>query len=122
MWSNPQETADFVTVTEKILNEKLHFYAVRALKEIIMAEVSRHVSEYVYVINGFHDVNSTLYIITKIHPKAGILLKVVNVFRSETLNFIQGRKQSQHQRKYNKQKLRNKMEGEKNIQGCTRFK
>ena len=25
MWPNPQETADFVTFTEKILNGKLHF-------------------------------------------------------------------------------------------------
>ena len=25
MWPNPQETADFVTFTEEILNGKLHF-------------------------------------------------------------------------------------------------
>ena len=25
MWRNPQETADFVTFTEEILNVKLHF-------------------------------------------------------------------------------------------------
>ena len=25
MWPNPQETADLVTFTEKILNAKLHF-------------------------------------------------------------------------------------------------
>ena len=25
MWPNPQETADLVTFTEEILNEKLHF-------------------------------------------------------------------------------------------------
>ena len=25
MWTNPQETADLVTFTEEILNEKLHF-------------------------------------------------------------------------------------------------
>ena len=25
MWPNPQKTADFVTFTEEILNEKLHF-------------------------------------------------------------------------------------------------
>ena len=25
MWPNPQETADLVIITEKILNEKLHF-------------------------------------------------------------------------------------------------
>ena len=25
MWPNPQESADFVTFTEKILNGKLHF-------------------------------------------------------------------------------------------------
>ena len=28
MWLNPQETADFVTFTEEILNGKLHFCAV----------------------------------------------------------------------------------------------
>ena len=28
MWPNPQETVDLVTVTEEILNEKLHFCAV----------------------------------------------------------------------------------------------
>ena len=28
MWPNPQETADLVTFTEKILNGKLHFCAV----------------------------------------------------------------------------------------------
>ena len=27
MWPNPQETADFVTFTEEILNRKLHFCA-----------------------------------------------------------------------------------------------
>ena len=25
MWPNPQETTDLVTITEEILNEKLHF-------------------------------------------------------------------------------------------------
>ena len=28
MWANPQETADLVTLTEEILNEKLHFFGV----------------------------------------------------------------------------------------------
>ena len=28
MWLNPQETADLITFTEKILNGKLHFCAV----------------------------------------------------------------------------------------------
>ena len=28
MWPNPQETADFVTIDEEILNENLHFFAV----------------------------------------------------------------------------------------------
>ena len=35
MWPNPQETADLVTFTEEILNEKLHFCAVH-LKEFTL--------------------------------------------------------------------------------------
>ena len=31
MWSNPQETADFVTFTEEILNRKLHFLCIDPL-------------------------------------------------------------------------------------------
>lgn len=34
----------------------------------------------------FHDGNSTLNKVTNIHTKAGILLKVTNVFFSEILN------------------------------------
>ena len=34
MWPNPQETADLVTFTEEILNEKLRFlFSVSRLKE-----------------------------------------------------------------------------------------
>ena len=32
MWPNPQETADLVTFTEEILNEKFHFlYSLKVL-------------------------------------------------------------------------------------------
>ena len=48
-----------------------------ASEEIIMAEVRRHTSEYV-----FHGANSILY---KAHLMAEISLKVTNVFRSENL-------------------------------------
>ena len=34
MWPNPQETADLVTFTEEILNEKLHFFPVVALNHV----------------------------------------------------------------------------------------
>ena len=53
-----------------------------------MAEASGHISEHVNVINVIYDVNSISYTATNIHPKAGILgmlLKVINVFRSENL-------------------------------------
>ena len=33
MWPNSQETADLVTVTEEILNEKLHFLCSAHFKE-----------------------------------------------------------------------------------------
>ena len=42
-----------------------------------MAEVSEHISEHVNVINIFRDANSILHKITNIHPKVGILLKVI---------------------------------------------
>ena len=32
MWSNPQDTPDFVTFTEEILNGKLHF--LRSVKQV----------------------------------------------------------------------------------------
>ena len=35
MWLNPQETADLVTFTEKILNGKLHLCAVFEKKSVI---------------------------------------------------------------------------------------
>ena len=40
-----------------------------------MGEVSGHISEYVNVISVFPDINSILYTLAKIHPKAEILLK-----------------------------------------------
>ena len=50
-----------------------------------MVEVSGPISKHVNAINVFHYVNSILYTLTNIHPKAGILPKVSNVFRSENL-------------------------------------
>ena len=38
-----------------------------------MAELSRHISEHVNVINVFHDVNSILYTVTNTHPDTGII-------------------------------------------------
>ena len=51
-----------------------------ALDKTVMTEVSAHISEHVNFIYAFHDVNSTLYAATNINHKAGILLKVPNVF------------------------------------------
>ena len=34
MWSNPRETADLVTLTERILNKKLHFFLCRTFLEL----------------------------------------------------------------------------------------
>ena len=31
MWPNPQKTTDLVTLTEEMLNEKLHFCAINSL-------------------------------------------------------------------------------------------
>ena len=56
-----------------------------SFREIVMAEVSRHISVHVNVINVFHDVNSVLHTVTSIHPKVDILLKVSNPFCSEEL-------------------------------------
>ena len=47
-----------------------------ALEKIIMAEVSGHRN----VISVFHDVDSILYTVTNIYPKAGILLKCYQCF------------------------------------------
>ena len=52
-----------------------------------MAEVNGHIkvkSEHVNDINVFHDVNSTLYTVTNIHPKHNHDLNY-NVFRSENV-------------------------------------
>ena len=46
-----------------------------ASEQIIMGEVSGHISEHVNVINVFPDINAMLYTLAKIHPKAEILLK-----------------------------------------------
>ena len=54
-----------------------------ASEEIILAEVSGHLSEHVNIINVFPDVNSILCTVTNIYPKARILLKFFNVFLSE---------------------------------------
>ena len=44
-----------------------------ASEKIIMAELSRHISEHLNVINVFHDVNSILYTVTNTHPDTGII-------------------------------------------------
>lgn len=44
--------------------------------------------EHANVNNIFHDVNSTLYAITNIHQKAGILHLVVNVFHNVNLTLF----------------------------------
>ena len=54
-------------------------------EKLIKAEVSGHIREHLHVINIFIDVNSILYMLTNIHTKSRILLKVFNVFRSENL-------------------------------------
>ena len=48
-----------------------------------MVEVSGHENEHLNSIDVFHDVNSILHTVTNIHIKAGILLKVFNLFCSE---------------------------------------
>ena len=42
-----------------------------AQENIIMAELNRHTSEHVNVINIFHDLNSHLYTVTNRHSKVG---------------------------------------------------
>ena len=59
-----------------------------ALEKIIMVDTRTHINEHVKVINIFHDVNSSLYTVTKIHIKTGILLKVINLFRNENLTLF----------------------------------
>ena len=39
MWANPQESADLVTVTEEILNGKLHFLCSDGLERNKFAEI-----------------------------------------------------------------------------------
>ena len=60
------------------------------LDKIIMVHTRTHVSEHLNVINIFHDVNSSLYRATKtkIHIKAGLLLKGINLFRNENLTLL----------------------------------
>ena len=51
MWPNPQETADLVTFTEEILNEKLHFCAVVISCEIFDISFScedEHIGIFLY--------------------------------------------------------------------------
>ena len=49
-----------------------------------MAEVSEHVSEYMNIINVFYNVNSILYLVTNIHPRVAILLKLAIFFVVKT--------------------------------------
>ena len=54
----------------------------------MMAEVSGHLSEHVNITNFFMIVKSTLYMVTKSHPKAETLLNIINVFCSENLTLF----------------------------------
>ena len=54
------------------------------LEKIIMAEVSKHIIKHVNVINVLHDVNSILYTVTNIHPKAEIFLKLSMLYAGKT--------------------------------------
>ena len=47
MWPNPQKTADLVTFTEEILNEKLHFLWSESAIDTMMAKfkISAHSKE-----------------------------------------------------------------------------
>ena len=68
-----------------------------------MAELSEHV-------NILHDVNLTLYTVTGIHHKGGVLLKVIK------LNRITKRARNSLSKK-----LWNKVEGEKRFKGQKKF-
>ena len=35
MWPNPQKAADLVTFNEEILNEKIHFFAMLVLRNVV---------------------------------------------------------------------------------------
>ena len=39
MWPNPQETADFVTFTEEILDGKLFFCGVRVFEDYLKSKI-----------------------------------------------------------------------------------
>ena len=51
-------------------------------EKIIIAEVSRHTSDHVNVINIFYDITSILH---RAHGILGVLLKTINVFCGENL-------------------------------------
>ena len=59
----------------------------RTLEKIVTAEVSGYTSDLGNVTNVFcfHDLNLLLYTVSNIQSKAGVLLKVGNVFRCENL-------------------------------------
>ena len=84
-----------------------------ALEKTIMAEVSGHIL-------FCHDINSVLYTVTNIYPKAGILLKVITVFCSENLALFMVT--SIHITQKDKQKPQNKVKSDrktKAAQGST---
>ena len=54
-------------------------------EKIIIAEVSRHTSDHVNVINIFYDINSILH---RAHGILGVLLKTINVFCGENLALL----------------------------------
>ena len=72
--------------------ELYHYYVwkhdmPRTLEKIITAEVSGYTSDLGNATNVFcfHDLNLLLYTVSNIQSKAGVLLKVSNVFRCENL-------------------------------------
>ena len=74
-------------------------------EKIKMAKASGHISEHVHVINVFHYVNSILYTVPR------ILLKVSNVFLRENLPLFTVNSIHSIQKKKEKQKPQNKVEG-----------
>ena len=71
-----------------IWNFVFEYLTCYALQKIIIAEVSGHISKHVNIIKVFHDGNSKPKLVTNIHLKTRILLKVVNVFRSDNLTLF----------------------------------
>ena len=71
--------------------------------------------------NFFHEENSTLYAITNIHHKAGILLKVVNVFHNVNLNLLMVASIYSSERGLESQTTGNKMKDHRKFMGHKKF-